>query len=268
MLGLNSEKAARVLSAFLSPIPRMKGFGIVISAIAECFKDEPIQIEKSVFGKRMRLRTDDLIGRALIFTPNYYDREERRLISSIIKPGDYVVDVGANIGTYTLILAGLVGTNGCVDAIEAEKLNAEELRHNVQLNQMTHVVIHEVGISDKPEILQLLLNTTGNAGGHSFFNQPHIAEPQIQLIRCVPLSDIIQNRRPKFMKLDIEGFEYRALRALFHDRSKNLWPQYLMVEDNPTRRENDAIKLCIENGYDEFATVRPNVFLRLGDAWS
>ena len=266
MLGFTSETAARVLSAFLSPIPRVKGFGIVISAIAERFKDAPIQIEKSVFGRRMRLRTNDLIGRALIFTPNYYDRHERRVIRSIVKPGDYVVDVGANIGTYTLILAGLVGPSGHVDAIEAERFNADELRHNVQLNHMNQVVVHEVGISDKRETLELLLNTTGNAGGHSFFDQSHIADPQIQLIRCVPLSNITQNRRPKFMKLDIEGFEYRALRALFHERPKGLWPQYLMVEDNPSRREDDAIKLCIENGYDQFATVKPNVFLRLRDA--
>jgi FkbM family methyltransferase len=152
---------------------------------------------------------------------------------------------------------------GQVDSIEAEAFNANELRHNVALNSVDQVTIHQVGVSDKHETLTLLLNTTGNAGGHSFYDQSHIAEPETRKIACVPLSSIIQGRRAKFIKLDIEGFEHRVLRQFFDDVPKDMWPQYMMVEDNPGRREGDAIQLAAQRGYKVFQQVDQNVFLTL-----
>jgi FkbM family methyltransferase len=239
----------------------VKGLGILIRLIADRFENQPITLEKDVLGSRMRLRTDDLIGRALIFAPNYWDRRERKIIKRIINTGDYVVDIGANIGWYTLFLAKLVGPLGQVDAIEAEQANADELRHNVAINSARQVTIHQVGVSDKNETLALMLNTTGNAGGHSFYDQSHIPNPVIQKISCVPLSTITAGRRARFMKLDIEGFEHRVLRQFFQETPKDAWPEYLMVEDNPGRREEDAIKLCAEHGYEIFDVADTNIFL-------
>jgi FkbM family methyltransferase len=230
--------------------------------MADRFKNDSIVLEKDVFGNRMRLRTDDAIGRTLIFSPNYYDRLERKIVRSIVRPGDYVVDVGANIGAYTLFLASLVGDSGQVDAIEAEQKNAEELRHNVALNAARQIAIHQVGVSDKKETLALMLNTVGNAGAHSFFDQSDIPNPAIQRISCVPLSTITQGRCARFMKLDIEGFEHRVLRQFFRDTPRQAWPGYLMVEDNPDRREDDAIQLCTTD-YRVIDRIETNVFLRL-----
>jgi FkbM family methyltransferase len=257
------ETLVSLISGLVRRIPRVKGLGIFISLIADRFKDDDIAIEKPVLRSMMRLRTNDLIGRSLIFTPNYFDWRERRIINEIVRPGDYVVDVGANIGAYALFLSKLVGPSGHVDAIEAEEKNARELRHNIALNSAEQVTVHQVGVSDKKEILSLMLNTTGNAGGHSFYDQSHIPNPETQSIACVPLSIITAGRRARFMKLDIEGFEHRVLRQFFQDTPKNVWPEYLMVEDNPERREDDAIKLCTEQGYDIIALPNANTFLRL-----
>jgi len=260
---LDKKTVANVVSSAVRGLPRIKGLGILIRLIGDRFQNQPIVLEKKVLGSRLRLRTDDLLGRALIFAPNYWDRRERKIIERIVKAGDYVVDIGANIGWYTLFLAKLVGPKGRVDSIEAEQANADELRHNVQINSARQVTIHQVGVSDKKETLGLMLNTTGNAGGHSFYDQSHIADPVVQKISCVPLSTITAKRRPKFMKLDIEGFEYRVLRKFFEDRPKKDWPEYLMVEDNPERREDDAIQLCVEKGYRVLERFTPNVFLRI-----
>lgn len=262
-LKFDIETAVKLLSNTVGSLPRVKGFGVVISIIAQRFKDSHIVVERSVFGSRMRLRTNDLIGRMLIFSPNYYDRKELRIVKSILVPGDYAVDVGANIGVYTLFFAKLVGVTGHVDAIEAEAKNAADLRHNIALNEVEHVTVYNVGVSDKRETLQLLLNTTGNAGGHSFYDQSHILNPQTQETVCVKLAEIVSGRRPKLMKLDIEGFEYRVLRAFFQDTPRNFWPEFVMVEDNPSRRENDAVELCLGKGYSLIQAITPNVFLRL-----
>jgi FkbM family methyltransferase len=263
MVSIVRKLAVAVTSATLSRLPRVKGFGMLIAAIAHQFRNDPIIVHKSVFGSRMRFRTDDLIGRMMIFSHNYYDPQERRLIRSIVRKGDYVVDIGANIGVYTLLLSRLVGPSGLVDAIEAERRNAAELRYNLELNSVRNVRVYQVGVSDKQETLELLLNTTGNAGGHSFYDQSHIQEPETQTIECRPLSTLVSDRSPKFMKLDIEGFEHRVLNRFFVDRDRSVWPEYLMVEDNPLRREADAVGLCVQNGYSILKTVNLNVFLRL-----
>lgn len=260
---LDKKSQADFLSAAVRKLPRVKGFGILIRMLADRFEHESISLEKEVYGSQMRLRTNDLLGRALLFAPNYWDRRERKTIKRIVRPGDYVLDIGANIGWYTLFLATLVGPEGTVDAIEAEQFNADELRHNVALNSARQVAIHQIGVSDKEETLSLMLNTTGNAGGHSFYDQSHIPEPEIQKIACVPLSTITVGRKARFMKFDIEGFEHRVLKAFFHDTPKDAWPDYLMVEDNPDRREDDAISLCEDAGYRVFEQFETNVFLRL-----
>lgn len=211
----------------------------------------------------MLLDPSDYIGNCLIFTPQWYDSRERRLIEKTLSHGDYVIDVGANIGAYTLIFADLVGPSGMVTAIEAEKKNAQRLRYNINLNNMWWVDIENFGVSDKEEILSLLLNSTGNAGGHSFYKQNDTDEPPIQKVQCRPLSDFIDREKsPKLMKLDIEGFEYRVLNRFFDDQPESKWPKFILLEDYPLRREDDAVSLCLSRGYRIIKRYDANVFMR------
>jgi FkbM family methyltransferase len=253
----------RLFSSSISRLPRIKGLGVLIAWIANRYKDEDILIEKAVWGSRMRFRTNDLIGRVMIFSHNYYDHKERRLISQLVKKGDLVVDVGANIGIYTLFLRRLVGEDGKLVAIEAEENNVDELRRNLALNNASNVEVHHCGVSDRAEVLPLLLNTTGNAGGHSFFDQSHIGEPETQMVACLPLAAIMGDRRPSFMKLDIEGFEHRVLAQYFKDTNSAFWPDHIMLEDNPDRREQNAVELCVSRGYVIRQAIDYNVFLKL-----
>ena len=241
----------------------MKGLGVLIAMVADRYRNEPLIVEKVVLGSRMRFKTDDLIGRMMIFSHKYYDHRELRFISRLVRNGDYVVDVGANIGVYTLFLSRLVGSSGSVDAIEAEQENARALAENLSLNDSRNVTLHRCGVSDRQEVLPLLLNTTGNAGGHSFFDQSHIADPQVQLVRCVPLAELVGHRKPRFMKLDIEGFEHRVLAGYFGAVDRSLWPDHIMLENNSERREDDAVELCVTRGYEVRRVVDFNVFLAL-----
>src|SRR5918992_1297899 len=87
----------------------------------------PIKKEEII---NMTIREDDIIER---FTP---------------KQGDIVVDIGANIGRYTIISSKRVGANGKVVAIEAHPGNFEMLNSNIKLNQLTNV-ISGVGVEEE-----------------------------------------------------------------------------------------------------------------------
>ena len=249
-----------------APLPRIKGLGILIGLVAKIFRRWDVDVKVDVFGRKMILNTSDLIGNMLIFTPNYYDCAEKKWIRSIVGPGDDVVDVGANIGAYTLMLANLVTSSGSVVAIEAEQQNAERLRTNVAMNKLDWVSVEQYGVSDKAETLSLLLNSTGNAGGHSFFEQSDTSAPPTQQVICKPLSEILGTRRaPKFMKLDIEGFEHRVLARYFEDAPRESWPTFILLEDVPERREADPVILMTQKGYAKVEQQDHNVLFRKGD---
>lgn len=248
---INQLKLMLFTREVTSRLPRIRGLGIILALIARSFRCKNLSdVEVSVLGRKMLLTPSDLLDNRLIFTPQWFDYQERRFIRKILSKGDYVIDVGANIGAYTLVFADLVGSQGAVTAIEAELENAKRLRHNINLNNIRWVDVCNIGVSDKNEVLTLLLNSTGNVGGHSFFEQSDTEEPPVQEVQCRPLSELIDTtKKPKLMKLDIEGFEHRVLHRYFDDIRDTQWPEFILLEDDPLRREDDAVSLILSRGY-------------------
>jgi FkbM family methyltransferase len=264
---MNKVSRAVILTrGITSHVPRIRGLGVLLALVACFFRKRANEdVEASVFGRTMLLNPAEYIGNALLFTPQWYDPRERAVVTRILHAGDYVVDVGANIGAYTLIFADLVGPRGRVTAIEAEPSNAKRLRHNIQRNAMDWVQALEYGVSDKEESLSLHLNSEGNGGAHSFLQRVSTIDAT-RTIQCKPLFELIGKIRPKLIKLDIEGFEWRVLRRFFEDSPESLWPQYVFLEDEPRHREHDAVDLVCAHGYRVMHRFDNNVFLERQDA--
>ena len=259
----NKLKVLFLVREVTSRLPRIRGLGIILALIASAFRRQNLpNIEVAVFGKKMLLDPNDMISNCLIFTPQWYDFNEMRFIKKILDKDDYVIDIGANIGAYSLMFAELVGSTGKVTAIEAEQQNVERLSHNIRINGIRCIDVTHAGVSDKEEVLTLLLNGEGNAGGHSFFKQINPKGMSKQEVRCLPLSEIIDSlKTPKLMKLDIEGFEWRVLRKFFEDVPSSQWPEFILLEDDPRHREGDAVSLALNHGYSVVNRFDYNVFM-------
>ena len=98
-------------------------------------------------GQKLYLDKEDSL--LLSTRKDSYDKFEIECLKRIIKKGDIVVDLGANIGYYTLILAQLVGEFGHVYAFEPEPSNFELLSKNVKENNHNHVTLVQKAVSDK-----------------------------------------------------------------------------------------------------------------------
>ena len=249
------------VSAITSRIPRIRGIGLLLAIIREFYiKRQCEMVEKDVLGSRMRLNPNNTIDNMLLFTPQYYDPEEFRIIRSIVSTGDYVIDVGGNVGAYALLFGRLVGSTGKVTTIEANPAMAVILTENIAMNKMNWVQVRNAGASDKIEQLELSINVTGNPGASTFLETG--GESRKQLVNCAPLVELIdQSRRPTLIKLDIEGFEYRVLKNYFENIPVELRPPYLMVEDTEAHRENDTMSLMNVFGYKATRRIGHNVFL-------
>ena len=172
-----------------------------------------------------------------------------------MRPGDTFVDLGANIGAYSLWAAKLVGPRGTVVAVEAEPRNFAVFCRNVQLNGFSNIRTFNIGVSDRYEQLTLFLNETRNSGGHTFVGGLHSGSSSVQ-VKCKPLAEILREaevRRVDFMKLDIEGFEERVLSKFFEDvpRDSALRPTHIVTEVLFGRGSgsHELVRIICEAGY-------------------
>ncbi|CEG11098.1 Methyltransferase FkbM (fragment) [groundwater metagenome] len=87
-----------------------------------------------------------------------YENAETQLFESRIKEGDVVLDIGANIGYYTLIAAKLVGVNGKVYAFEPDPTNFSFLKKSVEINNYKNVICEQKAVSNENGKVKLFLH--------------------------------------------------------------------------------------------------------------
>ena len=136
--------------------------------------------------------------------------EDVGLFLSLLRPGMTVLDVGANVGMYSLLSARRVGPTGRVHAFEPTPAVAASLRRNVALNGLGNVHVHEAAVSDAAGRATFYLQDSSDcntlAGG---------AGTPIR-VRTVTLDDHVAAHgldRVDVMKMDVEGAEVLALRG-------------------------------------------------------
>lgn len=188
-----------------------------------------------------------------------YEEFETKLIMKEVKEGDYCLDIGANIGYYTLILAKLVGRQGKVFAFEPDPTNFKILKKNIKTNKYNNVVLINQAVSDITGNIKLYLNSTygddhrtyDSKDGRNFIS-----------IKSLKLDDYFINNRHKsflqkahkvdFIKMDIQGAEYSAIEGMSNLLKTNkqirliseFWPIGLKRSGiNPTDFLNSMLKL-------------------------
>ncbi len=103
--------------------------------------------------------------RSYLSTPK--EPETARLFKEVIRPGDTVVDIGANVGFFSLLAARLVGTAGRVYAFEPEPQNFALLTKNIALNGYTHVVAYRKAVWRRAGLVKLYLSNALDTGAHT-----------------------------------------------------------------------------------------------------
>ncbi len=129
-------------------------------------------------------------------------------LAALIAPGATVIDVGANIGLFTLCAARLAGPQGRVLAVEPEAGNVRLLRRNIRQNGIRHVRVLAAAASRHEGTARLGLSQA-NAGDHRLASQSRQAGIAVRTLR---LDDLVREPRGLLvLKLDIQGSEVAAL---------------------------------------------------------
>lgn len=180
-----------------------------------------------VQGSRMYLNIADTVVVPDLITHGVYCRYETQFFKTSITPGLVVLDIGANIGYYTLIAARLVGNSGRVYAIEPESENLSILRRNVELNDYGNIIVKQEALSNKRGKATLYKDML-NLGGHSLSRRNTLpGGKNYASVDTLPLDDFLSREgvRPDLIKIDTQGAEG----LIFEGASKTLSQNRLVI---------------------------------------
>jgi len=212
---------------------------------------------------RLKSRTAIVHGHRMFLDPldslslsinGVYEPLETKVVNNEVKKGNVVLDLGANIGYYTLIFAKLVGEEGRVYAFEPDPDNFTLLKKNVEVNGYRNVVLVQRAIANKTSKMNLYLSAD-NKGDHRIYD-PNERRKVIE-IEAIKLDDYFRkyNGCPDFIKMDIQGAERLAIdgmSGLLHKtRRLKLTTEFcpLMLESSGTRPE-DYLKCLVSYGFE------------------
>jgi FkbM family methyltransferase len=152
---------------------------------------------------------DEPLGRSLA-TEGIYEGYETSLFRSFVKGGMTVIDIGANVGYYTLIAAELVGETGKVFAFEPEPGNFDLLSRNIRLNNYANVDAVQKAVSKGTESITLYIDR-GNFGNRSLAKGNILVDGGAVEIETVSLDEFcashLNGRRLDVLKIDAQGAE-------------------------------------------------------------
>jgi FkbM family methyltransferase len=133
---------------------------------------------------------------------------KRRRFAREVRPGQVVYDIGANVGSYTLLAARLVGPSGAVVSVEPLPENLRYLERHVEINGLHNVRIIPAAATDRVGTLRFQ--------GTSDRVTSHIAPDGDVIVDGTTVDALVANpdlRAPDFLKIDVEGAEAGVLRG-------------------------------------------------------
>ncbi len=237
-------------------LPKIRGAGIISNFLKKIYNRKARDASYTRFeGLALFLPSQSEI----LFAPQLRDRLEVQFVKKTLKAGDTFVDLGANMGFYSLISAKIVGKAGKILSVEPDHDNFSFLSKNIELNNFTQIIACQCGISDCNEMITFYKDTSNNEMG-SFIPQKGTIEVKLE---CSSLLDILNKnniQKISFLKIDTEGFELKILSKFFKDANKALYPKFIIIESH---KDSEVLKLLKQYNYNIILSNHDNHILTL-----
>lgn len=226
------------------------------------------------YGSMFYYANDAFIGKSL---ENYgeWAQIELDFMLDFLSPGATVVDVGAYVGTHTLAFADAVSSAGKVYSFEPILSSWCALRANVEINDLSQVSVHQVGLGARNERLEFSsYYPSGTVENYGSMGSVACAEPGVRIsatedVQITRLDDM-QLAACDLIKVDVEGMELDVLRGAVSVLNKfspcvftEITPD-VNVPIDKSRAATELTKFMEEFGYDTYnagsSLFNPNNF--------
>jgi len=211
-------------------------------AVAHLPKGVQFELRRANFARQIRRGS---------FIPDHPEMGE---IARYVRAGDWVIDVGANVGHYTCQMARCVAPTGRVLAFEPIPVSFALLAANMRASEATNVTLFNVALSSSVAILSMTVPSYENSPLNNYY-QAHISSAGEYRILCFPLDAIPIPGVVRLVKIDAEGHDLQVLLGmeslLQRDRP------FLIVEGS---RTGPVARWLVERGYSiRNAIGSPNI---------
>jgi FkbM family methyltransferase len=234
------EYTLRILSAVIEhPANRDHPVRACVRAIGWQLYKRSVRRPRDIdyYGLRLRCYPDSNSASAIMYFGPRFDYNEMIFTQRYLRQGDGYLDVGANVGAYTIFAAALIGDTGLIHAFEPSPIAALRLRENIGLNGLSFVVVHEAAVCQHAGTVQFLTDfdvsnavSSGTSGDGSTIG-----------VRAVRLDDVLGKASLAMGKLDVEGSEVSALLgAEAHLRAANPPVWQVEVIDGQLRKQGTS----------------------------
>lgn len=178
----------------------------------------------SAGGGRIVVDRNDKLARALFLRGNF-DGEVGAALAKFLHPGMTFLDVGANVGLFSIIGSRLVGSRGVVHSFEPDPRNFCRLVRNVAVNNVSNVILNRMALMEKEGPIALRMLAEDGWGLYSSVGEPLIgaAKPRdlsgktvTRLVTSSTLDTYVHEKKMKrvdLVKIDVEGTELSVLKG-------------------------------------------------------
>ncbi len=243
----DSYRTKSLSERIAAALPSGGGFGVVRRRLKPFFAR---WLAPDGGGLRSELPGGEIVLVAAAFRHITWNPEEYAAFRAAVRPGDVVLEAGANVGAYTVLFAQWVGAAGRVFAFEPDPTAAAGLRQHIALNAVAdRVTPVTAAVADgRDPVLRLAL---GESSGTSRLLQPNEAPvANSSEVRATSIDQFCAEHRlaPRVIKIDVEGAELAALRGaratiaaagrdlqLFVEMHPHLWTELGIASDDVQR---------------------------------
>ena len=171
--------------------------------------------------------------------------------------GEIVLEIGANIGYYTILQSNKIGSIGKIYAIEPEKDNFNYLKKNVKLNNLKNVALFKQAIGDKNGKLEIYTYKEGNLNSPLMWKKDYDGK---EIVKEQTIEKFLEGKKtPNWIRMDVEGYEYNILKdakkTLNNPELKKMFIEFHfgLVEK---KKMVKLLKILLECGFDiDYAIV-------------
>jgi FkbM family methyltransferase len=218
-------------------------------------------VDLETFGARMRLYPyNNVCEKRILFTPQFFDAQERAILENHIRDGFVFIDIGANIGAYSLFVAARAQGAACILAVEPQPEIFDRLTYNIRQNPFGCIKAVACAVADKTGELTLFLDPRNR--GESSVKVMKSSQSGAVRVPTKTLLDLIGEEgftRIDAIKIDVEGAEDLILEPFFRDAPLSLYPSLIFLENGHAQWQIDLPKLLEEKGYQLVLTTHLNL---------
>lgn len=198
-------------------------------------------------------KKDREISQTLIFD-KFWEFEESEYFKKIISKGMNIVDIGSNIGYFSLLFSKWTGSNGRVYCFEPDEENYQLLLKNIRYNDANNIILQKKALSDKKGKTTLFIDEI-NKGDHriidmiAYTKDEKMGKKKVEVETTTLDSEIPLNEKIDLIKMDIQGAEMLALKGMKELIKKNLkitlltefWPFGIKKSGNSPKEFIDTL---------------------------